>query len=80
MVTNLFKCSQIQFLTSGGGSKAWRGDNAKHWNPKELKFFYDGQGFLSVEMSQNNAHLVFYDVFGYVLHEWSIFKESHSAS
>ncbi|CAE5958583.1 unnamed protein product [Arabidopsis arenosa] len=35
--------SPIQFLTSGGGSKAWRG--YYNWTtPEDMKFFYDGQG------------------------------------
>ncbi|KFK33419.1 hypothetical protein AALP_AA5G010200 [Arabis alpina] len=34
---------EIQFLTSGGGSKAWRG-GIMPWDPKELKLYYDGQG------------------------------------
>ncbi|KAK9277276.1 hypothetical protein L1049_006816 [Liquidambar formosana] len=66
--------SQIQFLTSGGGSKAWRGD-VKWWNPEELKFYYDGQGFMLVQMTQRKAKIVFYDVFGNALHKWSISKE-----
>ena len=67
-------CSQIQFLTSGGGSKAWRRD-VKHWDPEELKLYYDGQGFMLVEMAKKEAKLVFYDVFGNVLHKWSRSKE-----
>uniref|UniRef100_A0A803P7T7 acid phosphatase n=1 Tax=Cannabis sativa TaxID=3483 RepID=A0A803P7T7_CANSA len=40
--------SPIQFLTSGAGSKAWRGD-IKGLNKEGLKFFYDGQeGFSSL--------------------------------
>ncbi|THF94056.1 hypothetical protein TEA_018390 [Camellia sinensis var. sinensis] len=35
--------SPLQFLTSGGGSKAWRGD-VSWWDPKEMKLYYDGQG------------------------------------
>ncbi|KAL5581521.1 hypothetical protein UlMin_013963 [Ulmus minor] len=66
--------SQIQFLTSRGSSKAWRG-NVKQWNPEELKLYYDGQGFMSVEMTKKEAKLVFYDVFGNVLHKWSRSKE-----
>lgn len=71
--------SQIQFLTSGGGSKAWRGDIHK-WNPEELKFYYDGQGFMTVQMTQTNADIVFYDVFGYVLHNWSMSKDLDAAA
>ncbi|TXG57117.1 hypothetical protein EZV62_018430 [Acer yangbiense] len=70
--------SPIQFLTSGAGSKAWRGYvNSNYGNA--LKFFHDGQGFVSVELSQTNARIVFYDVFGEVLHKLSLSKELHSA-
>ena len=68
------KCSGIHFLTSGGGSKAWRGD-VKPWNPEELKLYYDGQGFMSVQITEIKADIVFYDVFGKALHTWSISKE-----
>ncbi|KAK3200372.1 hypothetical protein Dsin_023787 [Dipteronia sinensis] len=70
--------SPIQFLTSGAGSKAWRGYvNSNYGNA--LKFFHDGQGFVSVELSQTDARIVFYDVFGEVLHKLSLSKELHSA-
>ncbi|KAK6921562.1 Calcineurin-like phosphoesterase domain, ApaH type [Dillenia turbinata] len=69
--------SKIQFLTSGGGSKAWRGD-INWWNPDELKLYYDGQGFMSFQMTQNTADMAFYDVLGNILHKWSISKEAIS--
>ncbi|XP_015868024.3 purple acid phosphatase 3-like [Ziziphus jujuba] len=69
--------SQIQFLTSGGGSKAWRGD-IKWWKPEELKLYYDGQGFMSVQLNEVEANIVFYDVFGHVLHKWKLSKELDS--
>ncbi|KAM3753348.1 hypothetical protein ACB098_03G087400 [Castanea mollissima] len=62
---------QIQFLTSGGGSKAWRGD-IREWNPEELRLYYDGQGFMSMQITQTLVDVVFYDVFGNVLHKWGI--------
>ncbi|KAL7114435.1 hypothetical protein ACP275_04G121200 [Erythranthe tilingii] len=63
--------SPIQFLTSGAGSKAWRGD-IKNMNGEALiKFFYDGQGFMSVHLTHSDVELVFYDVFGRVLHKWT---------
>ena len=71
--------SQIQFLTSGGGSKAWRGD-IQEWSPEELKLYYDGQGFMSIQMTQTNADIVFYDVFGNVLHKWGISKDLNAAA
>ncbi|KAL0287745.1 UNVERIFIED_CONTAM: Purple acid phosphatase 17 [Sesamum calycinum] len=65
--------SPIQFLTSGAGSKAWRGD-VDESNKEGLKFFYDGQGFMSVELTRSDAKIVFYNVFGRVLHEWTASK------
>ncbi|GMI87480.1 purple acid phosphatase 3 [Hibiscus trionum] len=63
--------SGIQFMTSGGGSKAWRGDVGTWNNPQEMKLYHDGQGFMSVEMTQTQVDIKFYDVFGSVLHKWS---------
>ncbi|XP_022735402.1 purple acid phosphatase 7-like isoform X2 [Durio zibethinus] len=71
--------SQIQYLTSGGGSKAWRGD-VHRWDPEELKLYYDGQGFMSMQMTQKQVHIAFYDIFGKVLHTWNISKELHSST
>ncbi|XP_048318826.2 purple acid phosphatase 17 [Ziziphus jujuba] len=67
--------SPIQFLTSGAGSKAWRGD-IKNASQNEMKFFYDGQGFMSLQLTNSAelAQIVFYDVSGNVLHNWSFSK------
>ncbi|KAM6546747.1 hypothetical protein CsatB_027483 [Cannabis sativa] len=65
--------SPIQFLTSGGGSKAWRGE-ISWWNPKEMKFYYDGQGFMSAHFTSTHAHFQFYDIFGNVLHKSTTYK------
>ncbi|KAK6242449.1 Calcineurin-like phosphoesterase domain [Theobroma cacao] len=70
--------SSIQYLTSGGGSKAWRGD-IEHRDNDVLKFVYDGQGFMSMKMTQTSAAFAFYDVVGKVLHKWKIPKQLHSA-
>ncbi|KAM6568065.1 hypothetical protein CsatB_016050 [Cannabis sativa] len=70
--------SPIQFLTSGAGSKAWRGD-IKGLNKEGLKFFYDGQGFMSMQLTPKEAHIAFYDVFGNVLHKWQNSKLFHSS-
>ena len=69
-------CSPIQFLTSGAGSKAWRGD-IKGLNREGLNFFYDGQGFMSVQLTKMEAQIRFYDVFGNVLHSWNTVKQLH---
>ena len=55
-------CSPIQYFTSGGGSKAWRG--VQNTNEDDLKFFYDGQGFMSLQLDHSEAHFTFYDVDG----------------
>ncbi|EOY01292.1 hypothetical protein QUC31_013859 [Theobroma cacao] len=70
--------SPIQFLTSGGGSKAWRGD-VNWWNPQEMKFYHDGQGFMSVQMTRTEVDATFYDVFGNVMHKWTTSKQLSSA-
>ncbi|XP_060204227.1 purple acid phosphatase 17-like isoform X1 [Lycium barbarum] len=66
--------SPIQFLTSGAGSKAWRGD-VKGLNREGMNFFYDGQGFMSVQLTPTHVEMEFYDVFGKVLHKWNRSKQ-----
>ena len=73
-----YSCSQIQFLTSGGGSKAWKGDIDKS-KRDGVKFYYDGQGFMSADLGHTNAKVVYYDIFGKVLHVLNIYKGLHSA-
>ncbi|CAL4938464.1 unnamed protein product [Urochloa decumbens] len=73
--------SPIQYFTSGGGSKAWRG----FFKPNEdsLKFFYDGQGFMSLQLNQDQADFIFYDVDGNILYQytqWSLRKAYLPAS
>ena len=70
-------CSKLQFLTSGGGSKAWKGDI--HRNSKEeVKFYYDGQGFMTLEIDPSNAKVVYYDIFGKVQHLINLSKGVYS--
>ncbi|GFZ00347.1 purple acid phosphatase 8 [Actinidia rufa] len=69
--------SPLQFLTSGGGSKAWRGD-VSWWDPKEMKFYYDGQGFMTLQMTQTDVDFKFYDIFGNLLHKWRVTKSAYS--
>ncbi|KAL2226749.1 purple acid phosphatase 4 [Sesamum indicum] len=65
--------SPLQFLTSGGGSKAWRG--YYDWpNAKEMKFYYDGQGFMTMQIAGGDVDINFYDIFGNILHKWSASK------
>ncbi|KAL6649564.1 hypothetical protein ACP70R_013788 [Stipagrostis hirtigluma subsp. patula] len=60
--------SPIQYFTSGGGSKAWRG--VFHKNKDKLRFFYDGQGFMSLQLKQEKARFIFYDASGEILYKW----------
>ena len=71
-------CSPIQYMTSGAGSKAWRGDIKEH-DSQAMKFFHDGQGFMSVNLTRSDGVVVFYDVLGRVLHTWKLNKQLHSA-
>lgn len=68
--------SSLQYLTSGGGSKAWRGI-FKPNNTDKLEFFYDGQGFMSLRLTKAEVHLAFYDVAGAVLHTWGLTKATY---
>ncbi|KAM7279049.1 hypothetical protein ACFE04_006183 [Oxalis oulophora] len=73
------KDSPIQFLTSGAGSKAWRGD-VDNTNKGDVKFFYDGQGFMSVKLTPSAAKMQFYDVSGTVLHRVNVEKQRYYSS
>lgn len=68
------QCSQIEFLTSGAGSKAWRGDE-KSCNDCAVHFFYDGQGFMSVQLTSTNARMRFYDVAGKAIYHWNVTRQ-----
>jgi tartrate-resistant acid phosphatase type 5 len=41
----------------------------------QVNFFYDGQGFMSVQLNPTQAEIEFYDVFGNVLHSWTASKQ-----
>ncbi|KAJ3678995.1 hypothetical protein LUZ61_021159 [Rhynchospora tenuis] len=64
--------SPLQYFTSGGGSKAWRGTYIP--NSDKLQFFYDGQGFMSLKLTKSDADIIFYDVAGRELYKWSMAK------
>ncbi|EYU36924.1 hypothetical protein MIMGU_mgv1a025516mg, partial [Erythranthe guttata] len=54
----------MHFLTSGGGSKTWK-NNIHYKNHNDnTHFYYDGQGFMSVEITYEKAKIAFYDVSG----------------
>ncbi|XP_026421065.1 purple acid phosphatase 7-like isoform X1 [Papaver somniferum] len=64
---------RIEFVTSGGGSKAWKNDFIEE--KEGLNFYHDGQGFVSMGLTQTVAKIVFYDVFGQVVHHFNMYKE-----
>lgn len=47
-------------------------------NPEETKFYHDGQGFMSMQITENEVQVIFYDVFGSALHKWSTSKSLYS--
>jgi len=65
--------SPIQFLTSGGGSKAWRGMK-KDADMNGVEMYYDGQGFMVMKITQKNLHAIFYDIEGNIIHELEMSK------
>lgn len=67
--------SPLQFLTSGGGSKAWRGMK-EGANTEGLQFFHNGQGFMSVKVKAKNLQVAFHDVDGNTIHELDLSKEN----
>ncbi|GER53770.1 purple acid phosphatase, partial [Striga asiatica] len=54
----------MQFLTSGGGSKAWKNKIHYENHSETTHFYYDGQGFISVELLREKANITFFDVMG----------------
>ncbi|CAL0308396.1 unnamed protein product [Lupinus luteus] len=73
------KDSPLVYITSGAGSKAWRGD-IKENDLEEVKFFYDGQGFMSVKITETETEFAFLDVFGEIIHHWRLEKSLHSSA
>ncbi|CAN1312664.1 Purple acid phosphatase 8 [Linum perenne] len=69
--------TKLQFLTSGAGSKSWRGD-VNSWDPDEMKFYYDGQGFMTLKVSPDEVGVAYYNINGDVLHQWSTSETSVS--
>jgi tartrate-resistant acid phosphatase type 5 len=68
-------CSSLHFLTSGGGSKAWRGRGTNKDKDTGLQFYYDGQGFAAVSMAPSLFHMDFYDISGNILHSLDLSKD-----
>lgn len=66
--------SSLQFLTSGAGSKAWRGVYNWPVDSKEMNFFYDGQGFMTMHIIKQEISISYFDIFGNVLHKWTASK------
>lgn len=67
--------SGIQFLTSGGGSKSWRGMDTNA-DMTGLQFYYDGQGFMSLSISATTLCFSFHDALGNTLHEKCLDKST----
>jgi tartrate-resistant acid phosphatase type 5 len=67
-------CSPLHFLTSGGGSDAWRGRGNNENKDVGLQFYYDGQGFATVSMAPSLFHVDFYDISGNILHTVNLLK------
>lgn len=67
--------SPLQFLTSGGGSKAWKGMK-EGANMEGLQFFHNGQGFMSFKVQGKRLHVTFYDVEGNIVHELELPKQA----
>ncbi|KAI3455116.1 hypothetical protein Pfo_011779 [Paulownia fortunei] len=58
------KKGSMQFLTSGGGSKAWKNEIHYGMHNDSMHFYHDGQGFMSVKLTYEKAKIAFYDVLG----------------
>lgn len=69
-------CSSIQFLTSGGGSKAWKNDIHYKMHNETTHFYHDGQGFMSIEIRHDTAKIAFYDVSGKTLYSVKLSGEN----
>jgi tartrate-resistant acid phosphatase type 5 len=68
--------SPVHFLTSGGGSKAWR-CTKPHINAEEdfsLQFYYDGQGFAAVTMLATEVRIDLYNISGQVMYSMNLQK------
>eukprot|EP01018_Ginkgo_biloba_P005120 Gb_14817 [translate_table: standard] len=70
--------SPIQFLTSGGGSKAWKGIDQEA-NMDGLQMYYDGQGFMSIEINPTTLRAAFYDAEGNTIHELSLSNQPYTS-
>lgn len=65
--------SDIHFVTSGGGSKAWKGDVPPS-NIADSKLYYDGQGFISLSVSPTVLQVNYYDIVGTIIHQVELKK------
>ncbi|KAI3855186.1 hypothetical protein MKW92_036366 [Papaver armeniacum] len=72
-ITSTKRNGKMEFVTSGGGSKAWNGDIQKE--KEGLEFYHDGQGFVSIKLTPIVAKIVYYDVTGHVMYQFSMYKE-----
>jgi tartrate-resistant acid phosphatase type 5 len=64
--------SDIHFVTSGGGSKAWKGE-FDAFRP-DAQLFYDGQGFTSISVTPTALLVNYYDITGTIIHQIELKK------
>eukprot|EP00246_Nothoceros_aenigmaticus_P002268 TRINITY_DN1309_c0_g1_i1.p1 TRINITY_DN1309_c0_g1~~TRINITY_DN1309_c0_g1_i1.p1 ORF type:complete len:364 (-),score=31.30 TRINITY_DN1309_c0_g1_i1:77-1168(-) len=65
--------SKLRYITSGGGSKAWKNSRTPDAE-NGTQFYYDGQGFASVSVGPRSLRLAFEDAFGSGLHTFELAK------
>lgn len=67
------KDSKLRYITSGGGSKAWKGIRSLD-TENGNQFYYDGQGFAAVSVGPSSLRMTFEDAFGKRLHSFELRK------
>ncbi|CAI5990303.1 unnamed protein product [Closterium sp. NIES-64] len=67
--------SPVNYVTSGGGSKAWREAPPAADAAPGLQYFWPGQGFVAVEVDAGEVRLSFVGVDGSVMYETRLSKE-----
>ncbi|BBN05401.1 tartrate-resistant acid phosphatase type 5 [Marchantia polymorpha subsp. ruderalis] len=67
--------SDVHFVTSGGGSKAWKNEFLPGVQQlPDVKLYYDGQGFISLSASPTSVIINFFDINGKILHNLGLSK------
>ncbi|KAL3688414.1 hypothetical protein R1sor_014723 [Riccia sorocarpa] len=68
--------SNLHFVTSGGGSKAWDGLRPRSGEDNVL-FAYDGQGFAAISVGPKELILSFHDVLGDSIYSTHLYKPKY---